>query len=153
FLRSLTGGTDAATDLSWLPARIRTELTRPEPSPPPEFPRIEEPGIYRREHGCVIIRSRTTAIMLDPVAFWMPQGLRSPVAIAGPIDAIFIPHGHADHFNIASILAYAKNADTPVVVPPVPRASLLAPNDMLATLRMFGQTALAPAWGSSLLFG
>ena len=152
-LRWLTGSAEAVPDTSWLPERVLAELARPEPDPPPEFPRIEEPGIYRREHGCVVIRSHTTALMLDPVAFWMPHGLRAPVAIDGAIDAIFITHGHADHFNVASILAYAKDADTPVVVPPVPRASILAPNDMLATLRMFGQKALAPDWGSSLLFG
>jgi hypothetical protein len=91
--------------------------------------------------------------MLDPVAFWMPQALRAPVAIDGSIDAIFITHGHADHFNVASILAHVKNADTPVIVPPVPRASLLAPNDMRRTLRMFGQNVVAPPWGASLRFG
>ncbi|HEX7956171.1 MAG TPA: MBL fold metallo-hydrolase [Pyrinomonadaceae bacterium] len=152
-LRRLTGDADAVADPSWLPARALAELTRPEPDAPPEFPRIEEPGIYRREHGCVVIRSRTTALMLDPVAFWMPHALRAPVAMDGHVDAIFITHGHADHFNVASILAYAKDSETPVVVPPVPRASLLAPNDMLTTLRMFGQKALAPDWGSSLVFG
>jgi hypothetical protein len=152
-LRWLTGRADADACPSWLPERVRNELMRPEPSPPPDFPRIEEPGIYRREHGCVVIRSRTTAVMLDPVAFWMPQALRAPVAIDGAIDAIFITHGHADHFNIATIFAHVKSTDTLVVVPPVPRASLLAPNDMLRMLRMFGQNVIAPVWGSSLRIG
>jgi Beta-lactamase superfamily domain len=152
-LRWLTGRADGETGFSWLPQWVLDELTRPEPSALLEFPRIEEPGIYRREHGCVVIRSRTTAIMLDPVAFGMPQALRGPVAIDGAIDAIFITHGHADHFNVASILAHVKNANTLVVVPPVPRASLLAPNDMLRTLRMLGQNAAAPSWGSSLRIG
>jgi L-ascorbate metabolism protein UlaG (beta-lactamase superfamily) len=153
FLRQITRAAGAECDLSWLPPRVQAELQRPEPAPSGEFPPIEEPGIYRREHGCVVIRSRTTAVMLDPVAFWMPQGLRAPVAISGGIDAIFITHGHADHFNIASILAHTKDTNTPVVVPPVPRASLLAPNEMLETLRLFGQRAMAPEWGSALRFG
>jgi hypothetical protein len=149
----VTGRADTVTGPTWLPEWILTELTRPEVFPAPEFPRIEEPGIYRREHACAVIRSRTTTIMLDPVAYWMPQGLRAPLASDGAIDAIFITHGHADHFNLASILAHVNDANTPVIVPPVPRPSLLAPNDMLRTLQMFGQRALAPNWGSSLLIG
>jgi hypothetical protein len=151
FFRCLTGSMEL--DSSWLPQEICNELTRPEPSALPEFLRIEEPGIYRREHGCVVIRSHTSAVMLDPVAFWMPQALRAPVNIDGEIDAIFITHGHADHFNIASILAQVKNAETLIVVPPVPRASLLAPNDMLRICRLFGQNVIAPEWGSSLHVG
>ncbi len=136
-----------------LPARVVEELTRRDPSPPPTFSPIDEPGIYRREHGCVVIRSRTTAVMLDPVSYLMPHAPRDPAVVDGSLAAIFITHGHADHFNVASLLAQARSRDTPVIVPPVPRASLLAPNDMLSTLQLFGQRALAPAWGSSLAFG
>ena len=150
-LRALTRG-EELSDASCLPEPIVAELRRPESTVVPEFPRIGEPGIYRREHACAVVRSRTTAVMLDPVAFWMPQALRGPAAIDGSIDAILITHGHADHFNVASILAHADPA-VPVIVPPVPRASLLAPNDMLGLLRMFGQKVIAPAWGSSLTVG
>jgi L-ascorbate metabolism protein UlaG (beta-lactamase superfamily) len=134
-----------------LPERMATELGTVERDSAMGFPRIDEPGIYRREHGSIVIRSETTTLVLDPVAHWMPDGLRHP--IEGGIDAIFITHGHADHFDVASILACATTTDTPVVVPPVPRCSLLAPNDMAATLAMFGQATLAPAWGTSLTIG
>jgi Beta-lactamase superfamily domain len=69
------------------------------------------------------------------------------------VDAILITHGHADHFNVASILAQVGDAESLVVVPPVPRTSLLAPHDMLGTLRLFGVRAVAPEWGTSLQVG
>jgi hypothetical protein len=71
-LRWLTGTAETPPDLSWLPRSIHDELTSPTPSEETGFPRIDEPGIYRREHGSVVIRSTTTTLMLDPVAYWMP---------------------------------------------------------------------------------
>ncbi len=152
-LRDITGNPEGTAQPTGLPERMATVLAPVERDLAPGFPRIYEPGIYRREHGSIVIRSDTTSVMLDPVAHWMPHGLRNPIDIDGAIDAIFVTHGHADHFDVASILAYATDSDTPVVVPPVPRASLLAPNNMLATLEMFGQATLAPAWGTSLVIG
>jgi Beta-lactamase superfamily domain len=152
-LRWLTGASERSHDLSWLPDHILADLVRPSHEASIGFPRIDEPGIYRREHGCVVIRSTTTTLMLDPVAFWMPQASRTPLAIEGELDAIFITHGHADHFSIPSILANAKPTHTVVVVPPVPRASLLAPHDMLGSVRLFGLDAIAPPWGSTLSVG
>src|SRR5262249_30174681 len=59
--------------------------------------------------------------------------------------------------NMASILAFGSKAfadsTATIVVPPVPRTSILSPNDMMPTLRMFGLNSIAPAWGSSLEFG
>ncbi len=152
-LRDITRNPEGAAQPTGLPERMATALAPVERDSAPGFPRIDEPGIYRREHGSIVIRSDTTSVMLDPVAHWMPDGVRNPIDVDGAIDAIFITHGHADHFNLASILACATDTDMPVVVPPVPRASLLAPNDMLATLEMFGQATLAPAWGTSLVIG
>ncbi|WP_328433162.1 MBL fold metallo-hydrolase [Streptomyces sp. NBC_00425] len=152
-LRSLTGDPESVPDLSWLPRTFCALLTHGDSVPMPGFPRIEGPGIYRREHGCVVIRSRTTSVLLDPVSFWMPQAPRDPIAVEGGIDAVFITHGHADHYSVPSVLAHADPARTTVVVPPVPRTSLLAPNDMLRSLRLFGLNAHAPEWGSSIVIG
>lgn len=151
-LRDLTGVDRGAASRSWLPDPIVAELDRARGDPAVAFPRIEEPGIYRREHGSVAIRSRTTTVLLDPVGYWMPHGPRAPVDVDGAIDAVFITHGHADHFNVASILA-TVDRETPVIVPPVPRTSLLAPNDMGRTLAMVEQTVRSPAWGSTLTIG
>ncbi|MGW4201961.1 MBL fold metallo-hydrolase [Streptomyces sp. NPDC004726] len=151
-LRSLTGATETEPELSWLPPDLLPRPASRDSAPASGFPPIERPGIHRREHGCVVIRSATTSVMLDPVSFWMPQGARAPIA-ASAIDAVFITHGHADHYSVPSILAHADPARTTVVVPPVPRASLLAPNDMVRSLRLFGLEAVAPKWGSSIVIG
>jgi hypothetical protein len=157
-LRLVAGGAEAdelRECASWLGERVLRELTLPDPSLGDDFGRVGAPGIYRREHGSVVIRSRTTSLLLDPVCLWMPHAPRVPVEIEGDgaIDAIFVTHGHADHWSIASILAHARTAHVPVIVPAVPRPSILAPNDMLDTLRKFGQCARAPSWGTSLVFG
>jgi len=159
FLRRVTrpGAALSDADLYLLPEHARVRwLRQDDEAAAPEFRPVDEPGLYRREHGCVVLRSRTTTLMLDPVNHWMPHAPRAPLSLrsgVAAVDAVFITHGHADHFNIASILAQVNDADTPVIVPPVPRTSLLAPHDMLGTLRRFGQQAQAPAWGTSLRIG
>jgi Beta-lactamase superfamily domain len=157
-LRDLTRHSETLADsiLDPLPDRVRKELLRADQDAAvPAFPSVDEPGLYRREHGCVVLRSRTTTLMLDPVSHWMPHAPRSLCLHrnGGQVDAILITHGHADHFNVTSILSHVGNAETLVLVPPVPRTSLLAPHDMLGTLRLFGVNAIAPEWGTSLRVG
>lgn len=146
-LRAATG-TVAAREQAGLPQRVTAALA-PAVESQRRFPRITEPGIYRREHSSIVIRSETTSVMLDPVMHWMPGGVREPTHV----DAVFITHGHADHFNVASILAVTRDVNTPVIVPPVPKTSMLAASDMRAALALVGQRSLAPAWGTSLSVG
>jgi L-ascorbate metabolism protein UlaG (beta-lactamase superfamily) len=124
-------------------------------APLSEFPRVDAPGIYRREHASLIIRSRTTSIIVDPVCLWRgyPNLWEAPTRCDAEIDAIFITHGHSDHFNIPSILYCARRADVPVIVPHVPRPNCLSVFDMRDALRSFGQNASAPQWWSTVVIG
>ena len=129
--------------------------TREEGTPLVGFPRIEAPGIYRREHASLVIRSRTTSIVADPVCLWRgyPNLWAAPTGREPDIDAIFITHGHQDHFNIPSIIHCAGRSDVPVFVPHVPRTNCLSLFDMRGALESFGQTTQAPQLWTTVVVG
>jgi hypothetical protein len=117
------------------------------------WPAIRGPGIYRREHASLVIRSATTSILLDPSTLLfseqgIPAGTRVP-----DLGAIFITHGHEDHWDLPSLLLHAENSRTPVYVPKVGRRSILTPADFDWTLRAIGQSARALAWGNRVKVG
>lgn len=135
-----------------LPASLRGESLHGEDSDP--YGSIDGPGLYRREHGCVVVRSATTTIMMDPVSGWVPGAPRTRgLGAGGSPDAVLVTHGHADHFHVPSILAQVGDARTPVIVPAVPRPSLLSPSDMAGSLRLMGQRVEMPAWGTRTRIG
>lgn len=118
---------------------------------------VTAPGVYRREHASLIIRSEGgTTIVTDPqlAAFgWTTNHGRRP---AGPNDAelapaILLTHGHNDHWDLASILHWAN--EQPIIVPRVPRPSLLTDVDHRATLDSLGLTVSAPPWDSTVTIG
>ena len=115
------------------------------------------PGLYRREHASLVIRSSTTTILTDPQALtmaWTTAHGRYPAQReAFSPDAIALTHGHDDHWSLASALAAAGSRETPILVPQVPRVNLLCPEDFSATLGAVGQRALAPGWGDMATVG
>jgi L-ascorbate metabolism protein UlaG (beta-lactamase superfamily) len=131
------------------------QLVVPSPSRP-RWLEPEGPGIYRREHASLLIRSRTTGLLVDPIGLQRrllnirdaPINLR-PEAV----DAVAITHSHVDHWHVPSLLARLARPDIPVLVPRVPRVNLLTFQDFAATLRACGQTVQAPAWGETVKVG
>jgi len=121
------------------------------------WPAVDAPGIYRREHASLVIRSRTTTLLLDPQMLNLGECThfsRYPRE-SGPldVDAILLTHQHEDHWHLPAILRYATRPDIPVIVPQVPRPNLLTPEDFSASLNQVGLKAVAPAWGSTLRVG
>lgn len=124
--------------------------------PDARWPLPQGPGIYRLEHATLLIRSRTTGILLDPISLQrrLPHMRRVLARVpAEAVDAVAITHGHVDHWHLPSLLANLPRRDMPVVVPHVPFPSVLTFEDFHATLRLVGQRALAPAWGETLKVG
>jgi L-ascorbate metabolism protein UlaG (beta-lactamase superfamily) len=148
-----------SVDLDDLPAPMREAFRAAyqQTSPHGMWQRISAPGIYRREHASLVIRSATTSVVTDP------QGLakawttfdgcypadREPLAP----DAIAVTHSHGDHWSLASVLGIAGSADTPVLVPRVPERNLLCHEDLSLSLKTAGQRVLVPEWGATLTVG
>lgn len=130
-------------------------ITRPGELRPSRWPRAEGPGIYRREHASLLLRSETTSILLDPIGMQtgMPNIARAPVSAGAPrLDAIAITHSHSDHFHLPSLLA-AVDEDTRVLVPEVPRANLLTPVDFAGAVQAFGMQAEVARWHETVTVG
>ncbi len=108
----------------------------------------DAPGVYRREHACLAIRSESGALLVtDPqrVAFgWTTASGANPGETSWARARVLVTHGHDDHWDLASIASWAAEEDD-VIVPRVPAPSLLA-DDMAAALARMGQAAHAPAW-------
>jgi L-ascorbate metabolism protein UlaG (beta-lactamase superfamily) len=154
-----------APDQDTLRARLE-ELLEPEiaaalasrpPEQPAAWPRAAAPGLYRHEHASIVIRSRTTTLLVDPICLAsdaLPHLWRTPRELGlEQLDGILITHGHSDHWHLPSLLAAAGDASVPVVVPPVSQRSLLTPEEFADSLTLAGQRALAPRWGSRLTLG
>lgn len=122
-----------------------------------QWPRVDAPGIYRREHASLVIRSQTTTILVDPQCLnfgWTTNNSKFPAEQGlGVVDAIRVTHSHNDHWHLPSILRYVADTTTPVIVPHVPRVNLLTEEDFSASLELVGQKAYAPEWYSTLKIG
>jgi len=123
----------------------------------PRWPLADRPGIYRREHASLLVRSRTSAVLLDPL-FMHTMGMkplrRAPSAVGSDVlDAIAITHSHGDHWHLPSILAAAPSADTTVIVPRVPRRSLLTSHVFDEELALVGQRRHVAEWHSTMTVG
>jgi hypothetical protein len=121
----------------------------------PAWPDARRAGIHRREHASLLVRSATTTILFDPLLLLrdLPNLTSLPAELAEHIDAVVITHGHGDHFHIPSILASAPDPATPVIVPRVPRTSLLTPFDFAASLQAVGQATIPLGWGEATVIG
>ena len=122
----------------------------------PVWPDPTGPGIYRREHASLLIRSATTTLILDPIqqVRTLPQMDAVPNSSSRPQwDGIVITHSHSDHWHVPSILYHAHQADVPVIVPSVPRPSLLTPERFSDSLRAIGQRAIETEWNTTIKIG
>lgn len=136
-------------------AVLRRILSQPV-EPRKRWPPALRPGIYRREHASLLICSKTTRLLFDPVVLigdFIPNLNQAPQDPgADRIDAVFISHFHTDHWHIPSLLRFAT-PKTPIVTPHVAHPNVLTPRRFEEMLAPLGQAALAPSWGETLVIG
>lgn len=119
------------------------------------WPTIDRPGIYRREHASLVLRTRTgRTLVTDPKRCsldWTTRQGAFPAERSWAPASVVITHSHDDHFHLPSIASYVT-ADDPVIVPHVPEHTLLS-LDMAAMLARVDQPASTPQWWSRLRVG
>jgi hypothetical protein len=94
----------------------------------------------------------TARLVFDPVFMSCAVPAATTVLPDDRVDAVLITHSHVDHWHVPSLLASAHAADTTVVVPHVPKPTVLCP-DLAAQLEAVGQRCAHPRWGAVLSFG
>jgi L-ascorbate metabolism protein UlaG (beta-lactamase superfamily) len=98
------------------------------------------PGVTRLQHASLLYCGRDSRILTDPHCHstYEPDSLiggLSRTAIESGVDAVLITHSHGDHWHLPTLMSLSRR--TQIIVPRVPRASMLCP-DMAATLRALG---------------
>jgi hypothetical protein len=114
------------------------------------------PGIFRREHASLLVRSRKTSILVDPIYWFRALGHMQAVPldrVPAKFDAVVVTHSHGDHWHVPSILHAVRGRDIPVIVPRVPRVNLLTPDRFADTLRGVGARVCSARWGSTVTVG
>ncbi|MEX1364812.1 MAG: MBL fold metallo-hydrolase [Nannocystaceae bacterium] len=139
---------------------VQRELFLPpgtSPSPAPAWSSGARPGIERREHASLVVRSETTAVLLDPICL---ASEKLPLLSTCPrarddehFDAILVTHHHADHWHLPSILHHATAGRTTVVVPAVPRVNLLCDERFSESIAAVGLEPIEAQWGQHLRIG
>jgi L-ascorbate metabolism protein UlaG (beta-lactamase superfamily) len=114
----------------------------------PAIRRPDEVGVFRMQHAGLLYQSSTTRILVDPHfhSCYAPElsNVFDASQFARDVDAVLVSHSHSDHLSLGSLLFLPR--DTPIVVPYVPRGSVLCP-DLRALLGQLGFTDVrAPRW-------
>ncbi|MDT8999132.1 MBL fold metallo-hydrolase [Paucibacter sp. APW11] len=81
-------------------------------------------------HACVLIQSRDTAVLIDPVTAWQRQGEDATLCfddLPDHIDYVLISHAHQDHLVAETLLQLRERIGT-VVVPANDRGNLADPS-------------------------
>ena len=132
---------DGETQRGLLSAFAKLEMLLPKLHRPFRIATARHPAVYRLQHACLLYRSATTGVLVDPHL----QSLYSPVKgedivradLNGKVDAIIISHAHFDHLWLSTLLMFSK--DTLIIVPKVPRSTMIC-MDMKKVLDDLGFT-------------
>lgn len=121
------------------------------------WPAPRHPGIYRREHASLLIRSRTTSVLVDPQSLnlgWTTNESRYPVDPEPlQLDAIAITHQHEDHWHLPTLLWLAARRDIELLIPEVPAPSLLTPEVFAESAAHVGCAPRVVKWGDTVQVG
>jgi len=112
------------------------------------FAPVNRAGVYRLQHASLLYRTPASGVLVDPhLHSTYSPGLRNDIyrdQLHGKVDAILISHSHEDHWFLSTLLMFPL--DTPIVVPKVPRPTIICGN-MEELLRSCGFTnVIAVDW-------
>ncbi len=136
---------------SWVDDLLEVGALRRVPRPAHGTLDLARPGIHRLQHSALLYRTRTTGVLVDPYFHFASRASTGGLsldakALVGHVDAILLSHGHNDHFSLPSLSLFPR--DLPIIVPKVPRATLLC-DDFVSRLRGLGFTrVLEKEWYS-----
>jgi L-ascorbate metabolism protein UlaG (beta-lactamase superfamily) len=150
YAQSPSGVAPSSEDASVLAALDRAGVVGPPlethvPAPPP--------GVYLVGHSAVLIRTGRAGLLIDPLLssplIGEDDGFR-PGELFPLADVVALTHGHFDHYHLPTLLGFAAR---PIVVPAVPRASVVC-EDMAARLRDWTVADVrVPVWGETFEVG
>jgi len=128
---------DAAGWAADLTAALKREgFVQSVPEPPAEPALPPAPAVTFLGHSALLMRSRKSAIIVDPI---FSARLGSPPAVFDiarmKLDAICCSHAHWDHCNPGTLLRFDK--DTPVLIPAIRRPTAFNP-PMVPMLKLLG---------------
>lgn len=127
---------------------IKCSVVEEQPRPASGVP-PETPGIFRLQHAALLYKTKTTGILVDPHLhsnYGIPRLSKdfSRAQLQGHVDAILISHSHYDHWHYPTLMLFDR--ETPIVVPKVPRASIMC-EDMQTRVESLGfKNVIAVDW-------
>jgi len=109
---------------------FESEIIVEQERPLPNFAPLDKTGVFRLQHASLLYRTQMSGILVDPHL----HSSYSPVLkhdiyrdhLHGKVDAILISHFHEDHWFLSTLLMFPR--DTPIVVPKVPRPTIICGN-------------------------
>lgn len=91
------------------------------------------PGIFRLQHASFLLQTDKARVLIDPHFVSINSSDLNLASLMIPhkfnkqdINAVIISHSHSDHYDLPSLMMMPR--DTLMIVPKVPRSSLLAPS-------------------------
>jgi len=120
-----------------------------------DFAPLSTPGVFRLQHSSLLYTSKTTGILVDPhlhstYEMWseLPDNI-GRADLEGKVNAILISHYHLDHWDLSTLMMFPP--ETPIVVPKVPRMSILSNNMQEGLCQAGFENVIAVDWYSEPL--
>lgn len=113
---------------------------------------LRSPGVYLTGHSSVFVKGSKSGVLIDPIySSWLhSEGGISAIDLHQSVDAVMLTHSHFDHYHLPTLLQFS---DRPMVVPAVPRASLVCEQIAQRLKEFHVPDVRSPQWHTSFEVG